>query len=204
MAKASKYEALVGSVVNGVLVVSYKREPRTSKTGRNYTVGRLNVCYVSNKEAVLNISISSYNKWSFIKNLDKLNGVNSSSSKKQQKTTTGKTKQQTKTTSSKQQQTKTTSKTKQQHGELFNILKTTYDLRELKNAYRKLSKIYHPDMATGNAEMFKLANNIYKVRKEAITRATSSFDPSTDKEAWFKEDVDLMEQSIKDNENIKY
>lgn len=188
MAKASKYEALVGSVINGVLVVSYKREPRTSKTGRNYTVGRLTVAYEASKDITLNIGISSFNKWSFIKNLNKANG------KKQQKTKQTKTKQ----------QTKTTSKTKQQHGELFNILKTTYDLRELKNAYRKLSKIYHPDMATGNAEMFKLANNIYKVRKEAITRATSSFDPSTDKEAWFKEDVDLMEQSIKDNENIKY
>ena len=193
---ASKYEMLIGQTINGVYVVDYKREPRTSKTGRNYTVGRLTVAYETSKDVTLNISISSYNKWTFIKNLDKANG-------KKQQTKTKTTKQTTTKTKTKQQ-TKTTSKTKQQHGELFNILKTTYDLRELKNAYRELSKIYHPDMATGNAEMFKLANNIYKVRKEAITRATSSFDPNTDKEEWFKEDVDMMEQSIKDSENIKY
>lgn len=88
--------------------------------------------------------------------------------------------------------------------EMFATLKTTYDLKALKRAYRKLSKLFHPDMSTGNVEKFKLADAIYRVRKEAMNRAMDSFDPEFDKEEWFREDVDMIEQSIKDNENIAY
>jgi hypothetical protein len=109
---ASKYEMLIGQTVKGVLVSNYVREQRTSKSGRNYSVGRLTVAYQDSKDITLNISISSWNKWSFIRNLDKLNEVNSSS-KKQQKTTTGKTKKQTTTKTKTKQQTKTTSSKKQ-------------------------------------------------------------------------------------------
>ena len=88
--------------------------------------------------------------------------------------------------------------------EMFVTLKTTYDLKALKRVYRKLSKLFHPDMSTGNVELFKLADAIYSVRKEALRRALDSFDPEFDKEEWFREDVDMIEQSIKDNENIEY
>lgn len=88
--------------------------------------------------------------------------------------------------------------------EVFATLRTTYDLKTLKHAYRKLSKQFHPDMSTGNVELFKLADAIYSVRKEALRRALDSFDPEFDKEEWFREDVDMIEQSIKDNENIEY
>ena len=88
--------------------------------------------------------------------------------------------------------------------DVFATLRTTYDLKTLKHAYRKLSKQFHPDMSTGNVELFKLADAIYSVRKEALRRALDSFDPEFDKEEWFREDVDMIEQSIKDNENIAY
>ena len=104
---ASKYEMLIGQTIKGVYVLNYERVKKVSKSGRNYSVGRLTVAYEHSKHITLDISISSFNKWSFIRNLDKLNGVNSSSSKKQQKTT------KTKTTKQKAKQTKTTSSKKQ-------------------------------------------------------------------------------------------
>jgi hypothetical protein len=100
---ASKYEMLIGQTIKGVYVSNYERVKKVSKSGRNYTVGRLTVAYETSKDVTLNISISSWTNWTFIRNLDKANGVNSSSSKKQQTKTKTKTKQQTKTTSSKKQ-----------------------------------------------------------------------------------------------------
>lgn len=94
--------------------------------------------------------------------------------------------------------------TEETDSDVFATLRTTYDLKTLKHAYKKLSKQFHPDMSTGNVELFKLADAIYSVRKEALRRAMDSFDPEFDKEEWFREDVDMIEQSIKDNENINY
>ena len=91
----SRYEKLVNTVVNGIYVSDYKRLQKISKSGRVYKVGRLTVAYETSKDVTLNIGISSWTNWTFIKNLDKANG------KKQQKTKQTKTKQQTKTTNGK-------------------------------------------------------------------------------------------------------
>lgn len=119
---ASKYEQLVGQVVNGVYVLNYERVKKVSKTGRNYTTGRFTVAYEASKHITLSISISSFNKWSFIKNLNKLNGVNTGSSK-----TTSSSKKQQKTTKQTTKQTKTKNKaTKQQLQEVYNTWYKTY------------------------------------------------------------------------------
>ena len=55
-------------------------------------------------------------------------------------------------------------------------LKSVYNLRSLKQAYRTLSKKFHPDMETGSANMFKLVKTIYDVRAKAIEMALDMFD----------------------------
>ena len=60
MAKQSKYEQLVGQVVNGVYVLNYERVKKVSKTGRNYTAGRLTVAYEASKHVTLNIGMEFY------------------------------------------------------------------------------------------------------------------------------------------------
>ena len=80
-------------------------------------------------------------------------------------------------------------------------LKTVYNLRSLKNAYRTLSKKFHPDMETGNANMFKLVKTIYDVRKRAIEENAEVFGYD---DANFEELVDMDEDLIKSMEGIQY
>ena len=81
-------------------------------------------------------------------------------------------------------------------------LKTTYNLRQLKGAYRTLSKKYHPDnLETGDSDRFKLVKTIYDVRKLIIEVNLESFgydDPD------FAELVDMAEQVHKEWHNIQY
>lgn len=80
-------------------------------------------------------------------------------------------------------------------------LKSVYNLRSLKQAYRALSKKFHPDMETGNANMFKLVKTIYDVRKRAIEVNADVFDEN---DSDFTEMVDLSEDLIKNMEGIQY
>lgn len=80
-------------------------------------------------------------------------------------------------------------------------LKSVYNLRSLKQAYRALSKKFHPDMETGNANMFKLVKTIYDVRKRAIEANADVFDEN---DSDFTEMVDLSEDLIKSMEGIQY
>ena len=80
-------------------------------------------------------------------------------------------------------------------------LKSVYNLRSLKQAYRALSKKFHPDMETGNANMFKLVKTIYDVRKRAIEVNADVFDEN---DSDFTEMVDLSEDLIKSMEGIQY
>lgn len=70
MARVSKYQGLVGQMVNGVLVKDYQRQLRTSKTGRKYSAYRLWV--TQDNENILEISTQSWKKWSFIRRLDNI------------------------------------------------------------------------------------------------------------------------------------
>ena len=81
-------------------------------------------------------------------------------------------------------------------------LKTTYNLKDLKNAYRTLARRYHPDnLETGDSDRFKLVKTIYDVRKLIIEVNLESFgydDPD------FAELVDMAEQVHKEWHNIQY
>ena len=78
-------------------------------------------------------------------------------------------------------------------------LKSVYNLRSLKQAYRALTQKFHPDHG-GNVEMFKLVNIIYKVRKNAISSLVEDFGNDDD----FAEIVDMAEQALKVKEGIQY
>lgn len=54
-------------------------------------------------------------------------------------------------------------------------IKNIYSLKALKTMYRKLSKKYHPDMAGGDAEVFKKLNDIYTVKMEIMKEVTEVF-----------------------------
>ena len=155
MAKASKYEALVGSVVNGVLVSNYVREQRTSKSGRNYSVGRLTVALASNTTKTINISIDSWRKWSFIK---RLAGKTSK---------TGKTVKKVKQMFELMVIANTGKKQQKQQQTDMEVLRTTYSLKQLKKLYRKLANETHSDKG-GDAKVFNEITTIYKYRKDVL------------------------------------
>lgn len=82
------------------------------------------------------------------------------------------------------------------------ILRTTYKLKELKNAYRNVSKKFHPDnLLTGDVQIFKLADSIYKTRKKVIEDTIETFGEN-DKD--FKEIVDMFEEAAKEMNGINY
>ena len=81
--------------------------------------------------------------------------------------------------------------------EMFVTLKTTYDLKTLKRTYRKLSKLFHPDMG-GDENKFKLANVIYRIRKDVFESSISAF-------GYIDKDIaDMTEQLTKEREEINY
>ena len=82
------------------------------------------------------------------------------------------------------------------------ILRTTYKLKELKNAYRNVSKKFHPDnLLTGDVQIFKLADSIYKTRKKVIEDTIETFGEN-DKD--FKEIVDMFEEAAKEMNDVNY
>lgn len=81
-------------------------------------------------------------------------------------------------------------------------LKTTYNLKDLKNAYRVLARKFHPDnLETGDSDRFKLVKTIYDVRKLMIEEILEVFgydDPN------FAELVDMTEDLHKSLHKIVY
>ena len=75
-------------------------------------------------------------------------------------------------------------------------IKSIYSLKALKTMYRKLSKKYHPDMAGGDAEVFKEVNTIYDLRQRAIKEVYDFFE-LTEKDAEFVEAVQVTEEMFK-------
>lgn len=81
-------------------------------------------------------------------------------------------------------------------------LKSVYDLRQLKGAYRTLSKKYHPDnLETGDSDRFKLVKTIYDVRKLMIEEILEVFGYD---EPNFAELVDMTEDLHKSLHKIVY
>lgn len=71
MARKSKYQSLVSTITEGVMVVDYERQTKVSKgSGKKYYSYRLWV--TADGEHMVEISTQSWNKWSFIKRLEKV------------------------------------------------------------------------------------------------------------------------------------
>ena len=71
MARKSKYQQMVGTITEGVMVVDYERQTKVSKgSGKKYYSYRLWV--TADGEHMVEISTQSWNKWSFMKRLEKV------------------------------------------------------------------------------------------------------------------------------------
>ena len=70
MARVSKYDKLVGQVVDGVMIKDCKHVMKTSKSGKTYKVTKLFV--TADGEHVLEIGTPSFKKMSFLKRLAKI------------------------------------------------------------------------------------------------------------------------------------
>ena len=163
---ASKYEMLIGQTINGVYVVDYKREPRTSKTGRTYKVGRLTVSLVSDTSNTITISIDSWRKWSFIKRLNKLTGQTVKQVKKVKQTfelVLGKKAQYEK---------EKEEYLKRDDFEAFHGCET---VAETKRVYKRLAKKYHPDHG-GTQEQFRLLQVKYEIHLAVVEVMESIMD----------------------------
>ena len=93
---------------------------------------------------------------------------------------------------------KGTRKTIKANSEELHDLKHTYDLGLLKKVYRKLVQKFHPDHG-GNAEMFKLTNTIYNIRKDAI-----AFNEDFIGDEDFQDIVDMTEVALKAKNGVQY
>ena len=93
---------------------------------------------------------------------------------------------------------KGTRKITKANSEELHDLKHTYDLGLLKKVYRKLVQKFHPDHG-GNAEMFKLTNTIYNIRKDAI-----AFNEDFVGDEDFQDIVDMTEVALKAKNGVQY
>ena len=189
----TNYEALIGQVINDVLVVDTKPVPKVSRTGREYKVRRLWV--TKDNEHILEIGTQSWHKKSFMKRLDKITIEKPVEVKEEPKI-----KQMFElvlSTRKVEEPVEVVEPTDELHD-----LKTTYNLRQLKGAYRTLARRYHPDnLETGDSDRFKLVKTIFDVRKLIIEVNLESFgydDPD------FAELVDMAEDLHKTMHNIQY
>ena len=189
----TNYEALIGQVINDVLVVDTKPVPKVSRTGREYKVRRLWV--TKDNEHILEIGTQSWHKKSFMKRLDKITIEKPVEVKEEPKI-----KQMFElvlSTRKVEEPVEVVEPTDELHD-----LKTTYNLRQLKGAYRTLARKYHPDnLETGDSDRFKLVKTIFDVRKLIIEVNLETFgydDPD------FAELVDMAEDLHKTMHNIQY
>lgn len=177
----SRYASLVGQIVETkhglVEVLEYYREPKVSKTGRKYSVGKL---VITNNENTITVSLDSWNKQSFGKRL--LGKVVKQINKK------------VKEVVQKAQEVLLPS-TEVDNSWLadFMRLDSCYDLKHLKHLYRNVAKATHPD--TCGHDSFRLwfdtANYIYRQRKYAIKSTIELFDEFNDWNKYnFYEEVD--------------
>ena len=256
----TNYEALIGQVINDVLVVDTKPVPKVSRTGREYKVRRLWV--TKDNEHILEIGTQSWHKKSFMKRLDKITIEKPVEVKEQPRyeieltsvmwRTKGKRTTEVERAINDMANIDSIPELKKyfnteckkfhpDHGgnakdfeevrfwyeeELRNIesiqtaldeilnesvvkpvdelhdLKTTYNLKDLKNAYKTLARRYHPDnLETGDSDRFKLVKTIYDVRKLIIEEILEVFgydDPN------FAELVDMTEDLHKSMHKIVY
>ena len=157
MARISKFEKLVDTVVNGIYVSDYRRVTKVSGSGRTYKVGRLTVAYETSKNVTLEVGLSSWNKQTFKKRLNKLNGK--TTSKKQTKKQTP-IKQMYEVALSEEDQYKKDCEKLMQLDDCRAFQGCT-NMEDIKRTYKRLAKIYHPDCG-GSEEKFRRLQIIYK------------------------------------------
>ena len=199
MAKVSKYKQLIGKVINNVMVVDYERQERVSKkSGKTYKVTRLYV--TADGENMLEIGTASFNKMSFLKRLSKITNEwiykEPVTDEKRYQELGHKYEVILKELQPKMEYYPAVKPMVEfkSESEIVNSLKdfkAIYDLKELKKAYRQLSKKHHPDLG-GNAETFKEMHTNYKKRKYAIKSTTELFEecPEFAEFTTFEEEVD--------------
>ena len=180
MGKASKYKQLEGQIIETkhglVEVLQYFREPKVSKTGRKYSVGKL---VITNDENTITVSLDSWNKQSFGKRL--LGKV-----VKQVKKKVKEIKQQA------QEVLLPCTEVDSGFGADFLRLSSCYNSKTLKKLYRTLSKQAHPDHG-GDAKLFNVINFIYRQRKYAVDTMVESFNEFNEwDELNFTEEVDFF------------
>ena len=86
----------------------------------------------------------------------------------------------------------------------YDILGLKYNAteKEIKSVYRKLSKIYHPDMVgTGNEEMFKKVNNAYKEIEKNNFQCENCKEK---KEKYYKENREEKEEKSQSKKQENY
>ena len=183
MARPSKYEMMIGSVVSmsfaDVEVTGYKsRKPE----GKKYYKREIEI------DHVLWVSVQSFEKQSFSRRYFKV--VKEKQPMKQMFELVLSTKRV-------EEPVEVVEPTDELHD-----LNSVYDLRQLKNTYKKLARKFHPDnLDTGDVEQFKLVKTIYDVRKLMIEEILEVFgydDPN------FAELVDMTEDLHKSMHKIVY
>lgn len=182
MAKVSKYALLVGQIVETkhglVEVLEYYREPKVSKTGRKYKVGKL---VITNDENTITVSIDSWNKQSFGRRLlgKVAKQINKRVKEIKQKA---------------QEVLLPSTEVSDSWVADFMRLDSCYNLKHLKHLYRRITKATHPDTVGDDSLQlwFRTANYIYRQRKYAIKTSIEFLDEFN---AWnehdFYEEVDF-------------
>ena len=150
MAKISKYEQMVGSVVDGVLVSDYRKTQKESlKTGRSYYK------YEVELENIVWVSTTAFNRKTYGRKLDKARQFS------------------TKPKNSKPKQTKVKEEPRYEVALIpskpitadllerdIERLQNTLHYKEFKKVFRELAGKYHPDKG-GNTVVFGLIKEIY-------------------------------------------
>lgn len=150
MAKISKYEKMVGSVVDGVLVSDYRKTQKQSlKTGRSYYK------YEVELENIVWVSTTAFNRKTYGRKLDKARQFS------------------TKPKNSKPKETKVKEEPRYEVALIpskpitadllerdIERLQNTLHYKEFKKVFRELAGKYHPDKC-GNSTVFGLIKEIY-------------------------------------------
>ena len=186
MAKISKYEQMVGQVVDGVLVSDYRKTQKESlKTGRSYYK------YEVELENIVWVSTTAFNRKTYGRKLDKARKFS------------------TKPKNSKPKQTKVKEESKYEVALIpskpitvdllerdIERLKNTVHYKEFKKVFRELAGKYHPDKC-GNSTVFGLIKEIYDFQGKVLKDVEDAVKFIIEEENGNEEDyINFMKSSI--------
>ena len=191
MTKISKYEKMVGQVVDGVLVSDYRKTQKESlKTGRSYYK------YEVELENIVWISTTAFNRKTYGRKLDKARQFS------------------TKPKNSKPKETKVKEQPRYEVALIpskpitvdllerdIERLQNTLHYKEFKKVFRELAKVYHPDKG-GNTAVFGLIKEIYDFQGSVLKDVEDTVKMIIDDINGNEEDyIDMMKISIRCHAN---